>query len=55
MQMRNDRRLSPRDLERDSPVLIPIPLENSTDIQSGEIWQGVTAAAVCVCCVGGGA
>lgn len=48
MQIRNDRRLSPWDLERDSPVLIPIPLEKSTDVQSGEIWQGVTAA-VCVC------
>lgn len=45
MQIRNDRRLSPWDLERDSPVLISIPLENSTDGQSGEKWQGVTAAA----------
>ena len=53
MQIKNDRRLSPWDLERDSSVLIPIPLENSTDVQSGEIRQGVTAA-VCVCvCVGG--
>lgn len=46
MQIRNDRRLSPWDLERDSSVLIPIPLENSPDVQSGERWQGVTAAEV---------
>lgn len=46
MQIRNDRRLSPWDLERDSSVLIPIPLEKSPDVQSGEIWQGVTAAEV---------
>lgn len=44
MQIRNDRRLSPWDLERDSSVLIPIALENSPDVQSGEICQGVTAA-----------
>lgn len=49
MQIRNDRRLSSWDLERDSSVLIPIPLENSPDVQSGEIWRGVTAAEVCVC------
>lgn len=42
MQIRNDRRLSHWDLERDSSVLIPITLENSPDILSGEIWQGVT-------------
>lgn len=48
MQIRNDRRLSPWDLERDSSVLIPIPLENSPDVQSGERWQGVTAAEVCL-------
>lgn len=42
MQIRNDRRLSPWDLERDSSVLIPIALEYSPDVQSGEIWQGVT-------------
>lgn len=46
MQITNDRRLSPWDLERDSSVLIPIPLEKSPDVQSGEIWQGVTAAGV---------
>lgn len=46
MQIRNDRRLSPWDPERDSSVLIPIPLEKSPDVQSGEIWQGVTAAGV---------
>lgn len=45
MQIRNDRRLSPWDLERDSSVLIPIALENSPDVQSGEIWQGVTESA----------
>lgn len=45
MQIRNDRRLSPWDLERDSSVLIPIALENSPDILSGEIWQGVTEPA----------
>lgn len=27
-------------------VLIPIPLENSPDVRSREIWQGVTAAEV---------
>lgn len=45
MQIRNDRRLSPWDLERDSSVLIPIALENSPDVLSGEIWQGVTEPA----------
>lgn len=45
MQIRNDRRLSPWDLERDSSVLIPIALEYSPDVQSGEIWQGVTEPA----------
>lgn len=45
MQIRNDRRLSPWDLERDSSVLIPIALENSPDVLSGEIWQGVTKPA----------
>lgn len=45
MQIRNDRRLSPWDLERDSSVLIPIALENSPDVLSGEIWQGVTETA----------
>lgn len=54
MQIRNDRRLSPWDLERDSSVLIPIPLEKSPDVQSGEIWQGVTAAGVGLGGQGGG-
>lgn len=45
MQIRNDRRLSPWDLERDSSVLIPIALEKSPDVHSGEIWQGVTEPA----------
>lgn len=45
MQIRNDRRLSPCDLEGDTSVLIPITLENSPDIPSGEIWQGVTEPA----------
>lgn len=45
MQIRNDRRLSPWDLERDSSVLIPIALENSPDVLSGEVWQGVTEPA----------
>lgn len=45
MQIRNDRRLSPWDLERNSSVLIPIGLENSPDVLSGEIWQGVTEPA----------
>lgn len=45
MQIRNDRRLSPWDLKRDSSVLIPIALENSPDVLSGEIWQGVTEPA----------
>lgn len=46
MQIRNDRRLSPWDLERDSSVLFPIALEDSPDVQRGEIWQGVTKPAV---------
>lgn len=40
MQIRNDRRLSPWDPERDSSVLVPIALENSPDV-----WQGVTKPA----------
>lgn len=45
MQIRNDRILSPWDLERGLSVLIPIALENSPDVLSGEIWQGVTEPA----------
>lgn len=45
MQIRNDKRLSPWDLERGLSVLIPIALENSPDILSGEIWQGMTEPA----------